>query len=61
MVSGKKKDLALVEGGDGENVFANGKRRCLGLGVGDKLVRLRLVDDGGVGQVGDGGHFGFLC
>ena len=49
LVPGEEEDLGVVEGVEGEDVFADGEGGGLGLGVGNQLVGVGLVDEGGVG------------
>lgn len=60
LIPGEEEDLGVVEGVEGQDVFADGEGGGFGLGVGNQLVGVGLVDEGGVGQVGDGDHFGLL-
>ena len=60
LVPGEEEDLGVVEGVEGEDVFADGEGGGFGLGVGHQLVGVGLVDEGGAGQVGNGDHFGLL-
>jgi hypothetical protein len=60
LVPAQQQHLSAGEGTERQDVFADGEGRALGLGMCHELVGGRLVEDGGVGDVDDGGQFGLL-